>query len=112
MKIAFTTKGEGWESAIDPRFGRTEYISVFDEEKNELSIVDNKEVEQHEHGAGPITAQKLFNLAAEVVITGNGPGKNAAMALQNTNVKIFVGAGGMTVKQAFNAYKNQELVEY
>ena len=26
MKIAFTTKGTQWDSKIDPRFGRTDYL--------------------------------------------------------------------------------------
>lgn len=112
MRIAFTSKGKDWESEIDPRFGRTEYISVFDEDKNELSSVDNKEVSQQEHGVGPITAQKIYDLKAEVLITGNGPGKNAATVLQNINIQIFTGAGSMTIKQAFEAYKNKKLEEF
>ncbi len=111
MKIAFTTKGEDWDSAIDPRFGRAEYISLFDEEKNEFSCVDNSEIAQQDHGAGPITAKKLFDLEADVLITGNGPGQNAAKVLESAQIKIFVGAGSMTTKQAFEAYKNQKLEE-
>ena len=30
MKIAFTTKGTDWDSNMDPRFGRTEYIFIYD----------------------------------------------------------------------------------
>ena len=30
MKIAFTAVGKDWDAIIDPRFGRTEYIVVFD----------------------------------------------------------------------------------
>ena len=33
MKIAFTTKGTDWDSEMDPRFGRTEYFVIYDEEK-------------------------------------------------------------------------------
>ena len=33
MKIAFTSKGTNWDSMIDPRFGRTEFLLVYDEEK-------------------------------------------------------------------------------
>ncbi len=32
MKIAFTAKGRDWDSMIDPRFGRTDYIVVYDED--------------------------------------------------------------------------------
>ena len=35
MKIAFTSKGTKWDSKMDPRFGRTEFILIYDEEKIE-----------------------------------------------------------------------------
>jgi len=43
------------------------------------------------------------------LITGNGPGGNAAMALQQGNIKIITGAGAMTAKEAYDAYKKGEL---
>lgn len=112
MKIAFTTKGINWDSMMDPRFGRTEYFLVYDDEKNELTSIDNRAVNNEAHGAGPKTAQKLFELKANVLITGNGPGGNAGSVLEKTGVKIFVGAGEMTVKEAFDAYKRNELKEF
>jgi len=63
------------------------------------------------HGAGPQTAQKLFDLHPDILITGNGPGGNAAHILEKTGMKIYIGAGDMTVQQAYNAYKNNELKE-
>lgn len=33
MIIAFTATGTTWDAAIDPRFGRTDYILIFDEER-------------------------------------------------------------------------------
>jgi predicted Fe-Mo cluster-binding NifX family protein len=109
MKIAFTTKGTEWESEMDPRFGRTEFILVYDDEKDEFESFDNREIENEAHGAGPKTSQKLFELGAQVLITGNGPGGNAATVLEKAGVKSFIGAGEMTVKQAYEAYKNNEL---
>jgi len=44
-----------------------------------------------------------------VLITGNGPGGNAAMALKQGNIKVFIGAGTMTAKEAYEAYKNNSL---
>jgi len=38
MKIAFTTKGTHWQSMIDPRFGRTDYIGLYDEEGDILDL--------------------------------------------------------------------------
>ncbi|MCD4683678.1 MAG: NifB/NifX family molybdenum-iron cluster-binding protein, partial [Bacteroidales bacterium] len=82
MKIAFTTKGTEWDSAMDPRFGRTEYFLIYDEEKEELIHIDNRDSANDAHGAGPKTAQKLFKFNPNVLITGNGPGGNAAAVLE------------------------------
>ena len=112
MKIAFTTKGTDWDSMMDPRFGRTEFLLVFDEEKNELTNFDNRAIANEAHGAGPQTAQKLFELNPDVLITGNGPGGNAAIVLEKAGMKIFTGAGDMTVKEANESYKQGELKEF
>jgi len=112
MKIAFTSKGTSQDSLIDPRFGRTDFILLYDEETNQYTSLDNREVQQTAHGAGPQTAAKLFNLKPDVLITGNGPGGNAATALQQMKIKIFTGAGQKTVKEAYEAYKAGELSEY
>lgn len=109
MKIAFTSTGADADSPMDPRFGRTEYILLYDEEKDEYTAVDNRGVDGIAHGAGPQTAQKLFELHPDVLITGNGPGGNSAAVLQKANLSIFIGAGDMTVKEAYQAYKKGEL---
>ena len=109
MKIAFTAKGTAWDSQMDPRFGRTEFILVYDEEKETFESFDNREIENEAHGAGPKTSQNLFDLGAQVLITGNGPGGNAATVLEKAGIKSYIGAGEMTVKQAYDAYKNNQL---
>ena len=111
MKIAFTAKSTDWDSMIDPRFGRTDYILIYDEETKEIEVTDNREIVNQAHGAGPLTAKKLFELNPDVLITGNGPGGNAAAVLKNGSFKMFTGAGQMTVKGAYIAYKNGELSE-
>ncbi len=111
MKIAFTTKGAEWDSQMDPRFGRTEYILIYDEDKKEFASYDNRDVEKEAHGAGPKTAQKLFEFAPDILITGNGPGGNAGTVLSKAGTKIFIGAGELTVKEAYRAYKNNALGE-
>ena len=109
MRIAFTSKGTDWDSKMDPRFGRTEFLLVYDEEKNELKHFDNRAIDDVAHGAGPRTSQKLFELGADVLITGNGPGGNAATVLEKAGVKVFAGAGEMTVREALTAYENNTL---
>lgn len=111
MRIAFTAKGTEWASMMDPRFGRTQFIIIYDEENQQLTSFDNSSRENEAHGAGTSTAQKIFELNPDVLITGNGPGENASNALKQINMKIFIEAHDMTVKQAFELYKNGELKE-
>ena len=112
MKIAFTTKGIDWDSKMDPRFGRTEYFIIFDEEKDEIKFIDNTEIINEAHGAGPKTAQKLFEEKVDVLITGNGPGGNARTVLEKAEIEIYIGAGDTTVKEAYEAYKKNELKKF
>lgn len=109
MRIAFTTKGTEWNSAMDPRFGRTAFLLLYDEEKNELTHFDNTSIADEAHGAGPQTAQKLFELKADILITGNVPGGNATTVLELGGIKIFTGADEMTVKEALELYRRNKL---
>jgi len=111
MRIAFTATGTNWDSIIDPRFGRTEYIVIYDEKEQVLSAIDNSTVKNETHGAGTATAQKVFELKPDVLITGNGPGETASNALKHLEIRIFINAHGMTIKQALQQYKNGKLQE-
>jgi predicted Fe-Mo cluster-binding NifX family protein len=105
MRIAFTAKGTEWDSMIDARFGRAEFILIYDEETRQLAAVNNSAVKNEAHGAGTATAQKIFELKPNVLITGNGPGENAYRAIKQLNMKIFIDAQEMSIKQAYENYK-------
>lgn len=109
MIIAITAQGKEWGSQVDPRFGRAKYIVFYNDETEELNIFDNSDIESVAHGAGPRTAQKIFEHKANVLITGNGPGGNAGSVLRQAKMEIYVGAGSMTVKAAYEAYKSGKL---
>lgn len=111
MKIAFTSTGKTWDSIMDSRFGRTEFIVVFNEETKEFEVVDNSAVKNEAHGAGTATSQKMYELKPDVLITGNGPGETAATALKNLNMKIYVDAHNLTLEQAYESYRNGALKE-
>jgi predicted Fe-Mo cluster-binding NifX family protein len=111
MIIAFTAKGDTWDSAIDPRFGRAEYFTIFIEERNELKAIDNSDISQEAHGAGPKAAQKLHESGVGVLITGNGPGGNALSVLEKAKIDIYAGAGNMTLRKAYKAFLNHELTK-
>ncbi len=112
MKLIFTAQGTDWDSPMDPRFGRTRYFFVYDEEGDDIQIYDNAAIVNEAHGAGPKTAQKLAEFDAKVLVTGNGPGGNAGTVLKTVGVEIFVGAGEMTVREAYDAYKNGSLTKF
>jgi predicted Fe-Mo cluster-binding NifX family protein len=109
MKILFTSRGTEWDSKVDPRFGRTEFFFIYDEETEKVETYDNRAIANEAHGAGPKTAQKMSEFNVNMLITGNGPGGNAGTVIKQTGIKVFAGAGGMTVKEAYEAYKNGEL---
>jgi len=109
MKIAFTSKGKDLDSIVDARFGRCEYIVVYNDATEEVNVIENSDSSQEAHGAGPKTAQKLFNENIDVLITGNGPGGNAAKVLERTKMDIYIGAGDMKITDALKSFKENKL---
>lgn len=109
MKIVLTTKGETWESPMDARFGRSEMFLVYDDTSETFDYIKNDETETMEHGAGLQTAKKILKLDPDVIITGNGAGGKALDILRTAKVKIYTGAGEMSVQEAYEACKNGKL---
>jgi predicted Fe-Mo cluster-binding NifX family protein len=104
MKILFTSKGENWESPMDPRFGRMDTMIVYDDENGDFQSIPI-DTDEMEHGAGLQTAKKALEYRPDIIITGNGAGEKALKLLQKYDIKIYVGAGDMTVKEAYEAFK-------
>ncbi len=109
MKIVFTSKGKEMDSMMDPRFGRADFLIMYDEETKLHTAHDNSESGGAAHGAGPLTAQKVYELNPEVIVTGNGPGEKAASTLKVADISIYVGAANMTVAQALHAFQQEKL---
>jgi predicted Fe-Mo cluster-binding NifX family protein len=112
MIIVFTARGSNWDSAIDPRFGRAEFLLSYKGDSEKLEVYDNRDTDNQAHGVGPQTVEKLYDLGANVLITGNGPGNNAAMLLKKSGIITFIGAANMTVREAFEAYNQNGLDEF
>lgn len=110
MIIAFTTKESGENAGIDPRFGRCAYFVLFNDEDGSWRTIDNRDASLEAHGAGPKAARRLAKFNPDVLITGNGPGGNAAALLQQMNLKIFTGAEG-SAAEALAAWKEGRLTE-
>ena len=108
MKLLFTTQGENWSSAMDPRFGRTQMALVYDEETNSVKVLSNSGKDDAQ-GAGLKMAASALKAGVDVIITGNGAGEKAIKVLQGSPVKLFIGAGEMCVQEAYEAYKQGAL---
>ena len=112
MKITFTSTGDNWDSQMDKRFGRAKYFLTWDDSNESFSIYDNSVNALEEHGAGPKASQALMEIKPDVLITGNGPGGNADVILKKFNIDIYIGAGEMNIKNAYNAFKNNKLKKF
>lgn len=109
MKIVITAKCNDWDSKIDPRFGRTNGFAIYDDQKDELEFLDNHELTEVSHGAGPKAAQKILGIDANIIITGNGPGEKSIQILKRKNTKIYCCPATFTIKEAVEAYKQNKL---
>jgi predicted Fe-Mo cluster-binding NifX family protein len=112
MTVLITAQGPDWEDRVDPRFGRAAYFFCVDDATEEVSVVSNSSSAAQAHGAGTKAAAAAAELQPDVLITGNGPGQNAGAVLGRTELQIFVGAGGMTIREAFDAWKAGKLTKF
>ncbi len=109
MKIAITSKGTGRNYRVDPRFGRAEYIGIYDSETDEYMFKSNEKNLNAAQGAGIQTAQNVIDSGAEVLITGHC-GPKAFHVLHYGKIKVFTGAID-TVKHAVEDYRRGKLKE-
>ncbi len=109
MKIAVTSQGKDLSSALDPRFGRSQFFIVFDTETDSFEAVDNSQNLNAAQGAGIQAGQNIANFGAGAVITGN-VGPNAFRTLSAAGIKIYLCREG-TVQQALDQYKAGNLQE-
>lgn len=109
MKIAVSTVGTKKTDKLEPRFGRANYFVVYDTETKEYSHLDNSSIKDAAHGAGPQTAQLMFDNKVDVVLTGNGPGQNALQVLTAGNIKMFICKEDITAEEVIKKHLNNEL---
>jgi len=107
MKLAITTTGGTWTSAMDPRFGRAAHIAVVDTAENTLTVHDNTVNLQAAQGAGIQTAQTVARLGVEALITGH-VGPKAFRALAAAGIPIYL-CEGVDVAEALRRFRAGEL---
>jgi predicted Fe-Mo cluster-binding NifX family protein len=106
MNILFTSKGDSWDSELDPKFGRAKGFLLYDTEKDELTYYSNEENRKLDHGAGIQAGQNAAKLNASVVITGH-VGPKAKSTLKSAGIKIFTVGENSTIQEAYKAYINE-----
>ena len=109
MKIAFTAKGNTWESLIDFKFSRADIFLIYDEATQQLESITNHETQIMGSNISSKIAKKIIALNLELIITGDGAGSKILNILKNTPIKIYTGANNMTISEAYKAFKNNKL---
>jgi predicted DNA-binding protein (UPF0251 family)/predicted Fe-Mo cluster-binding NifX family protein len=107
-KIAITSEGPTLDDAVDPRFGRAAGFIVVDPQTLEFEYVDNGASQAMAQGAGIQAAENVARAGAKVLLTGY-VGPKAFLALEAANIKVAQNLERMTVRQAVERYKNEEV---
>jgi predicted Fe-Mo cluster-binding NifX family protein len=98
MKTVITATGNRPESMFDLRFGRAGWFCLFDEETGDYKFHENEFINL-QHGAGMKVVEKIAELGAGKVISGDF-GPRAKELLEKLNIQMVVLQDeGLTVKQ-------------
>lgn len=88
MKIAITSKSNSLNSSMDPRFGRAEWMAVYDSQEKKTEF-HNNEAKEQQSGSGPKTAQLLADLGVEKIFSGDF-GPKAKKVLESLGIEMVV----------------------
>ncbi len=111
MKIAITALEGNSKSMMDARFGRAKFFMIYDQDTKEWTAVPNQAVEAA-HGAGPLAVQTLSDNNVNMLITGNGPGGNAARGLQTAGIEVYLCKDDSTIEEVLGAFEKGELNKF
>lgn len=92
MKVAITAQGDTPASAVDPRFGRCQYLLLADTAAGTWRAVPNPTLNEP-GGVGIALSQYLAQEKVEALVTGN-VGPNAARALAAAGIGVYLAPGG------------------
>ena len=107
MKVAISATGDDLNANVDGRFGRCSWFLFVDVESMHCEAEENINADAAS-GAGTACAQLVLEKEVDVVISGK-VGPNAYEALKQGGVKIFITSQGMSVKDAIDKYRKNEL---
>ncbi len=107
-KIAVSSEGPDLDSEVDPRFGRAAGFVVIDPDTMEFEYVDNGASQAMAQGAGIQAAELMTRHGVGVVLTGY-VGPKAFQALAAVGIRIGQNLEHMTVRQAFEKFKQGQV---
>ena len=110
MKIAIPASGNELSSAINPRFGRTQYFLLINTADDTVEVHDNTQNLNAVQGAGVQSAETVARIGAEAVISPN-VGPKAFRTLQAAEIKVYDSGGAKDVGEAVRKFKAGELKE-
>lgn len=108
MKILVSSNGKDKNSLMDLRFGRCEFFYIYDTEKGDFNIIENKGFISNE-GAGVAAASQAIEEDIDVVITGS-IGPNVFKLFQKSKIKMYKGII-KPVKDLIVDFQNEKLEE-
>lgn len=108
MKIAISATGKDLKSILDSRFGRCEYFQIYNEESQQLKVIENQGIAAA-GGAGIAAAQQIIDEEIDVVITGS-LGPNAYNIIDKAKIKAFK-CNSISMEEVLKAFNNKELEE-
>lgn len=88
MKTLISSTGNNLDSGFDLRFGRAGWFCLLDEETGETSFHENENKEAS-HGAGTKAVEKVVELGATRVISGDF-GPKAKELLEKFNIQMVL----------------------
>jgi predicted Fe-Mo cluster-binding NifX family protein len=88
MKTIITSTGNQLQSVFDQRFGRAIWFCLLDEETGKTRFIKN-EYEEAAQGAGRKVVEKVMELGATKVISGDF-GPKAKELLEQLNVQMVI----------------------
>ena len=109
MKICVTSQGPDLASQVDPRFGRAQFLIIYDEDEDSFEVVDNSENKQASGGAGIQAATTVAEKECDWVVSGH-MGPKALSVLKDAGVSVATGASG-AVSDALRAFREGDLEE-
>lgn len=109
MKIAFPTSGDSLDAPLNSTFGRAPQFLVYDLEKKNFTIADNKPNLNAAQGAGIQAAQTLIRFGAQCLVSGHC-GPKAFRVLSAAGIKVFY-TKAPSVAAALSEYVSGELTE-